>query len=62
MLTFALGRGLEYYDVCAVEDVVAGMNKKNNRFSALVLAIVKTEAFQKRRAKRAGDSQGESDE
>ena len=62
MLTYALGRGLEYYDVCAVEDIVADMHKNNSRFSALVFAIVKSDAFQKRRARRPQVSQGDLDE
>jgi mono/diheme cytochrome c family protein len=49
MLTYALGRGLEYYDRCAVEDVVKAMKQGNDRFSALVLAVVQSDAFQKRR-------------
>jgi len=49
MLTYALGRGLEYYDKCAVDDVVAAMKKGENRFSAMILAIVNSDPFQKRR-------------
>ncbi len=49
MLTYALGRGLEYYDKCAVDDVVASLKKSDNRFSAMILAIVISDPFQKRR-------------
>jgi hypothetical protein len=49
MLTYALGRGLEYYDRCAVDDVVKALKKGEDHFSALVLAVVQTDAFQKRR-------------
>ena len=49
MLTYALGRGLEYYDKCAIDDVVAGLKKSDNRFSAMILAIVMSDPFQKRR-------------
>ena len=50
LLTFALGRGLEYYDVCAVDKIVANLPKQDYRFSALVLEIVRSEPFQKRGA------------
>ena len=49
LLTYALGRGLEYYDQCAVDDVVAAMKTHDYRFSALVLGVVKSAPFQLRR-------------
>jgi hypothetical protein len=52
LLTFGLGRGLEYYDKCAVDDIVKAMQANQDRFSALVLAIVQSDAFQKRKGKR----------
>lgn len=48
MLTYALGRGLEYYDKCAVDKIVAGLSK-DARFSNLVLQIVDSVPFQMRR-------------
>lgn len=45
MLTFALGRGLEYYDKCAVDDIVAGLIRDDYRFSTLVSEIVKSDPF-----------------
>jgi hypothetical protein len=53
LITYALGRGLEYYDKCAVDDVVAAGKADGDRFSALVLAIVKSDPFQKRKGKRS---------
>lgn len=47
MLTFALGRGLEYYDKCATDEIVAQLTADELRFSALVEAIVMSEPFQK---------------
>ena len=49
MLTYALGRGLEYYDKCAVDDVASNLTKNQDRFSALVVGVVKSDPFQKRR-------------
>ena len=51
LLTYALGRGVEYYDVCAVDAIVAGTVKNKYKFSQLVLEIVKSDPFQKRKGK-----------
>ena len=53
LLTYSLGRGLEYYDKCAVDDVVKRTSAGGDRFSALVLAIVQSDPFQKRKGKRS---------
>lgn len=45
LLTYALGRGLEYYDKCAVDDICAAAARNENRISALVIAIVRSEPF-----------------
>ncbi len=50
MLTFALGRGLEYYDKCAVDQIVKHLTANGDRFSALVNGIVASDPFQKRRS------------
>ena len=52
MLTYAVGRGLEYYDKCAVDTIVNRMEQNQYRMSTLILSIVESEPFQKRRAKR----------
>ena len=48
MLTYALGRGLEPYDRRAVDAIVEALGKENDRFSALLIEIVKSDPFQKR--------------
>ena len=53
MLTYALGRGLEYYDMPAVRGIVRDAGKNNYRFSALVMAIVKSTPFQMKQAQSA---------
>ena len=53
LLTFGLGRGLEYYDKCAVDEVVKRTTAGGDRFSALVLAVVQSDPFQKRKGKRS---------
>jgi hypothetical protein len=58
MLTYALGRGLAYYDVDAVDQVVERLATENGRFSALLMGIVESAPFQKRRNPNApGDSE-----
>jgi len=49
LLTYALGRGVEYYDVEAMDQIVAQLEKSNGRFSALLTGIVDSAPFQKRR-------------
>lgn len=51
MLTYALGRGLEYYDRPAVNRIVKSIEKDEYRFSALVEEIVTSEPFVHRRGK-----------
>ncbi len=53
LLTFSLGRGLEYYDRCALDDIVSAGKAGEDRFSAYVLGIVKSDPFQKRKGKRS---------
>ncbi len=48
LLTYALGRGLKYYDRCAIDEIL-GKVEKDNRFNTLVMAIVESVPFQKRR-------------
>jgi hypothetical protein len=54
VLTYALGRGLDYYDVDAVDQIVLRLEKANGRPSALFAGVVESAPFQKRRA--AGNS------
>jgi hypothetical protein len=49
LLTYALGRGAEYYDMPLVRQLVNDAGKDNYRFSSLVLGIVKSDPFQMNR-------------
>jgi hypothetical protein len=49
MMTYALGRGLEYYDHCASDEIIKKAGQQGNRFSALVVGIVTSDPFLKRR-------------
>lgn len=49
LLTYALGRGLEYYDVEAVDQIVERLANNQGRFSALLAGIIESAPFQRRR-------------
>jgi len=51
MLTYAVGRGIEYYDMPAVRKVVQDARNKDFRFSSIVLGIVRSTPFQMKEAK-----------
>jgi hypothetical protein len=49
LLTYALGRGLEYYDMPAVRRIVRDAARDNYRFSSIVTGIVKSAPFRMRK-------------
>jgi hypothetical protein len=49
MLTYGLGRGLEHYDQCAVDEIAKGMKAGGYRFSSLIMGVVNSVPFQMRR-------------
>lgn len=51
MLTYALGRGVEKFDKCTVDEIVGKMKQEGYKFSVLVNQIVLSDPFQKRAAK-----------
>jgi hypothetical protein len=50
LMTFALGRKLDYRDMPAVRAIVHDAEKDDYRFAALVLGIVSSDAFREREA------------
>ena len=50
LLTYALGRGLDFHDQPAVRAIVRRASARNYRFSSLVLGIVTSTPFQMRQA------------
>ena len=48
MMTYALGRGLEYTDMPTVRAIARDIAKDDNRFSAIVLNVVRSAQFQMR--------------
>lgn len=50
MLTYALGRGLEHYDRCAIDKILTALDKNGDKFSTLLVETVNSEPFQMRTA------------
>jgi hypothetical protein len=48
LMTYALGRGLAYYDIPTVRSIVRDSAKSDYRFSSLISGIVKSTPFQMR--------------
>ncbi len=56
MLTYALGRQLDYYDVRSVSKIKAGLDRDGHKFSTLVRGIVNSYGFLNRRNSDSADS------
>ena len=52
LLTYALGRGLEYYDGPAVRGIIREAADNDYRWSSFILSIVKSTPFQMRRSEQ----------
>ena len=49
LLTYALGRGLEYYDAETVDRIVQQLDQNDGRFLTLLTGIIESAPFQKGR-------------
>ncbi len=49
LLTYALGRGLEYYDTFALDEIIARLEREDGKFSALLMGVIESVPFQKQR-------------
>ncbi|MEO1525305.1 MAG: DUF1592 domain-containing protein [Planctomycetota bacterium] len=47
LLIYAIGRGTEYYDRCAIDEIVARCTANEDRFAYLIAAIIESDPFQK---------------
>ena len=50
LMTYSLGRRIEYFDMPAIRKIIRDAAKENNRFSAFVMGVVNSRAFQMSRA------------
>ena len=51
LLTYALGRGVDFADQCHVDTIAQQVRKSDYKFSSLVFAIVNSDPFKKRRTR-----------
>ena len=51
MLTYALGRGVDYPDRPTIEGIVAALDRDNGKFSTLVIEIARSDPFRMRVSK-----------
>lgn len=49
LLTFAIGRGVEYYDATTIQQLVERLEKNDGKMRELIYGIVESAPFQKRR-------------
>ena len=55
LMTYALGRGVEYYDMPTVRAIVRESSKDDYKFSSIVLGVIKSTPFQMKVKKAAGN-------
>ena len=48
LMTFALGRGVEYEDMPVIRSIVHDADKDNDRFFSILMGIIKSQPFQYR--------------
>jgi hypothetical protein len=48
LMTYGLGRGVEYYDMPVIRSIVREAEKNNDKFSSLLLGVIKSAPFQMR--------------
>ena len=48
LMTYGLGRGVEYYDMPVIRSIVREAEKNNDKFSSLLMGVVKSAPFQMR--------------
>jgi len=47
MMTYAVGRGIEYYDKCAVDKIMADAARYDYKFAYILAGIIESDPFQK---------------
>jgi hypothetical protein len=50
LMTYGLGRGVEYYDMPVIRSIVQDADKNNDRFSSILMGIIRSAPFQMRTA------------
>jgi hypothetical protein len=58
LMTYALGRGVRYYDMPAVREIVRGARRDGYRFSAIVMGIANSTPFRMRAVPEPAEEEG----
>lgn len=53
LLTYALGRGLEYYDTYVLDEIAAKLEQADGKMSALLFGVIESAPFQSQRTQTA---------
>jgi hypothetical protein len=61
LLTYSLGRRVEYFDMPAIRKIMRDAAKDQHRFSAFVMGVVNSRAFQMSRAEAASTTEERND-
>jgi hypothetical protein len=48
LMTFSLGRGVEYEDMPVIMQIVRNADKNNDRFQSILMGVIKSTPFQMR--------------
>ncbi|WP_146516729.1 DUF1592 domain-containing protein [Rubripirellula amarantea] len=62
LMTFGLGRGVDYRDAATIRNVVASSRANEYQFSSIIQAIVASDAFLKRSPNQESNVRGETDD
>jgi hypothetical protein len=60
LMTYALGRRVEFYDMPAIRQITRDASKNDNRLSAFILGVAKSNAFQMSRAEKIETTEASS--
>jgi hypothetical protein len=56
LMTYVLGRGMEYYDVGTIDQIAEQMNEDDGKFSTLLMGVLESAPFHNRLNSEATDS------
>ena len=48
LMTYGTGRGVEYYDMPVIRSIVRDADKNNDKFSSILMGVIKSAPFQMR--------------
>ncbi len=58
LMTYSLGRRVQYYDMSTIRSIANDAAENGNRFSSFVMGIIESTAFQMRKVQESSDAAG----